>query len=94
MPDELLPDDWSRHCEEDKYCQEIRAALKNSGSLTLREQLLKLLHENPLYGHRGAAALYTLLSRTYWWPKCHKECIKYAKGCEASTLSRISPLNS
>ena len=51
--------------------------------LALREQILKLLHENPLYGHRGAAALHKLLSRSYWWPMCHKDCIKYAKGCEA-----------
>lgn len=101
-------ENWSKYCEEDKFCQEIRTALKNPGSnrgdiqlasckttnhsfslngkeyvpLKLREQILKLLHQNPLYGHRGAAALYTLLNRSYWWPKCHKDCIKYAKGCE------------
>lgn len=49
----------------------------------LREILLKELHETPLYGHRGAAALYSLLKRNYWWPECHKDCTKYARGCEA-----------
>lgn len=49
----------------------------------LRETLLRQLHENPLYGHRGSAALYSLLIRRYWWPDCHRDCKKYARGCEA-----------
>ncbi|KAI0996693.1 hypothetical protein K3495_g11489 [Podosphaera aphanis] len=50
---------------------------------TLRETLLKHLHDSPLYGHRGAAALYRLLSRRYWWPESHKHVSKYTRGCEA-----------
>lgn len=50
---------------------------------TLREMILMQLHDTPMYGHRGAAALYGLLFRRYWWPSCHKDCIKYARGCEA-----------
>ena len=49
----------------------------------LREKILKQLHESPLYGHRGSAALYGLLNRQFWWPDCHKDCIKYARGCES-----------
>lgn len=101
-------DDWDRLCEEDQFCQEIRAALSNplatrkdiqlancvttdssfsfNGKIyvpvPLRETILNQLHEGPLYGHRGAAALYNLLSRRYWWPSCHKDCSKYARGCE------------
>lgn len=51
--------------------------------MTCREQLLKQLHETPLYGHRGAAALYTLLNRRFWWPNCHKDCVQYARSCES-----------
>lgn len=106
--EEPLLENWAKHCEADKFCQEIRAALGNpeshrndiqlascastesSFSLNgkeyvpseLRQHILKFLHENPLHGHRGAAALYALLSRSYWWPNCHKDCVKYAKGCE------------
>ena len=50
---------------------------------TLQPSLLQQLHENPLYGHRGSVALYSLVNRNYWWPGCHKDCIKYARGCEA-----------
>ncbi|KAI0992292.1 hypothetical protein K3495_g15894, partial [Podosphaera aphanis] len=50
---------------------------------TLRETLLNQLHNTPLYGHRGAAALYSMLTRQYWWPNCHKDSVKYARGCEA-----------
>lgn len=49
---------------------------------TLREIVLNQLHDNPLYGHRGAAALYSMLARNYWWPECHKDSVKYARGCE------------
>ncbi|KAI0996376.1 hypothetical protein K3495_g11804 [Podosphaera aphanis] len=49
----------------------------------LRELMLKQLHDSPLYGHRGAAALYCMISRRYWWPNCHKDSKKYARGCEA-----------
>lgn len=48
----------------------------------LRVIILGQLHENTLYGYRGASALYGLLSRRFWWPNCHKDCIKYARGCE------------
>ncbi|KAI0998307.1 hypothetical protein K3495_g9885 [Podosphaera aphanis] len=49
----------------------------------LRETILNQLHESPLYGHRGAAALYSLVTRQYWWPGCHKDASKYARGCES-----------
>ncbi|KAI0993149.1 hypothetical protein K3495_g15035, partial [Podosphaera aphanis] len=106
---ELTLENWTKYCEEDQYCKDIREALRNreinrkdiqlaSCALTahsftlngkeyvpnpLREPLLRQLHDTPLYGHRGTAALYTLLSRRYWWPDCHKDAKKYARGCEA-----------
>ena len=49
----------------------------------LQLSLLKQLHENSLYGHRGSAALFSLVNRSYWWPEFHKDCVKYARGCEA-----------
>ncbi|KAI1000788.1 hypothetical protein K3495_g7407 [Podosphaera aphanis] len=39
----------------------------------LRELMLKQLHDSPLYGHRGAVALYCMISRRYWWPNCHRD---------------------
>lgn len=51
--------------------------------LTCQEGILKQLHETPMYGHRGAAALHAMLSRRFWWPNCHKDCVKYARGCES-----------
>lgn len=106
---EILLEDWDKHCAKDDYCQKIRAALANPGcnrndiqlasclltdhsfSLnqkeyvpeSLREILLRQLHDTPLYGHRGTAALYGLLNRRYWWPESHKDCVRYARGCEA-----------
>ncbi|KAI0999387.1 hypothetical protein K3495_g8806 [Podosphaera aphanis] len=87
-----LVEEWEEHCNQDKYCQEIRMALKDpnakradiqlasctltphSFSLnnkeyvpqTLREILLSQLHSSPLYGHRGAAALYYRLTKRVW----------------------------
>lgn len=49
---------------------------------TLRETILNQLDDNPLYGHRGPIALYSLLNRRYWWPGCQKDCKTYARGCE------------
>ena len=50
---------------------------------SLRVTLLRQLHDSPASGHRGSAALYALLSRSYWWPDCHKDTSKYAQGCES-----------
>lgn len=50
---------------------------------SLRETLLRQLHENPLYGHQGTAALYKLLTIKYWWPNCHKDVAKYTRGCHS-----------
>lgn len=44
---------------------------------------LSHFHEHPLSGHRGAAALFALISRTYWWPSLHKDCAKFARGCRS-----------
>lgn len=49
----------------------------------LREQVLKELHNTPMYGHRGAAILYSMLTRRYWWPNCLLDSVIYARGCEA-----------
>lgn len=48
-----------------------------------RLDTLHHFHENQMYGHRGAAALNELISRTYWWPHLHKDTTKYARGCES-----------
>lgn len=44
---------------------------------------LRHFHEHPLHGHRGAAALYGLINRAYWWPLLHKDCSQYARGCRS-----------
>ena len=108
-PSELSPENWIKSCNDDNYCQSIRAAIINKSAKrkdiqlasckltpysfslddkeyvpeSCRELILQHLHENPLYGHRGAAALYSLLSRRYWWPNCNSDSKKYARGCEA-----------
>ena len=45
--------------------------------------LLSRLHDTPAAGHRGAASLFEHLSRRFWWPNCHKDSTRYARGCEA-----------
>ena len=50
---------------------------------TLRITILHQLHDTPAFGHRGSAALFDLLSQKYWWPDCHKDSTKYARGCES-----------
>ncbi|KAI0997797.1 hypothetical protein K3495_g10390, partial [Podosphaera aphanis] len=106
---ELSLTNWEKMCDEDKYCQEIRAALSDRSVIrkdiqlasckltshsfalsdkeyvpeSLRETLLKQLHDNPLYGHRGPAALYKMLNRNFWWPDCQNDATKYARGCHS-----------
>lgn len=67
-------------CSLTEYCFSLNGKEYVPESL---QDLLRQLHENPLYGHCGAAALYGLVNRNHWWPNCHKDCIKYARGCEA-----------
>lgn len=50
---------------------------------SLRVRIMSQLHETPAFGHRGAAALFALVSRRFWWPDCHKDTAKFAHGCES-----------
>ena len=45
---------------------------------SLRLSVLSQLHDSPAAGHRGPAALFSLLSRQYWWPNSYKDAQKYA----------------
>ena len=56
----------------------------------LRVPVLHQFHDTPAFGHRGSAALFALVSRLYWWPDGHKDCTKYARGCESCRRSNPS----
>ena len=49
----------------------------------LRLAMMKHFHENPLYGHRGANGLFSLIYREYWWQEMHKDTGKYTRGCQS-----------
>lgn len=59
---------------------------------SLRMAVLCQHHDSPLSGHRGPAALYEAIHRTYWWPGNHKDAVKYAQGCESCQRNNPSTL--
>ncbi|XP_077121832.1 uncharacterized protein LOC143776382 isoform X1 [Ranitomeya variabilis] len=50
----------------------------------VRLQILKLVHDSKLAGHRGVQKTQEFLSRFFWWPTCLKDTKDYVLSCEVS----------
>lgn len=48
----------------------------------LRTELTRIAHEEPTSGHPGREETYTLLSRTYFWPRMSQHVRKYVRNCD------------
>jgi hypothetical protein len=47
----------------------------------LREEIIKLHHDTPLYGHMGTEKTTEQISRNYYFPNMRKKVEKYIKNC-------------
>ncbi|XP_077124620.1 uncharacterized protein LOC143781741 [Ranitomeya variabilis] len=50
----------------------------------VRLQILKLVHDSKLAGHRGVQKTQEFLSRFFWWPTCLKDTKDYFLSCETN----------
>jgi transposase InsO family protein len=48
---------------------------------TLREEIIKLHHDTPLYGHMGTEKTIEQISRNYYFPNMRRKVEKYMKNC-------------
>jgi len=48
---------------------------------TLRNELLRIYHDDPLAGHFGVDKTIALLTRKYFWPNMDQEVTQYVKSC-------------
>lgn len=48
---------------------------------TMRQRILKALHDAPLAGHKGGQKLYAELAKVAYWPGMYKDAHKYATEC-------------
>ena len=49
---------------------------------TLRNNILQLVHDDPLSAHFGIGKTLALLSRSYWWPSATASVKEYVNSCE------------
>ena len=56
---------------------------------TMRSQLLRMHHDDPLAGHFGRDRTLALLSRKYWWPELTKDVEKYCQTCPCLPTDEI-----
>jgi hypothetical protein len=59
----------------------MRGRLVVPEETTLRQEILKLMHDHLTTGHPGAKKMLLLTARNYWWPKMADFVIQYIKGC-------------
>ncbi len=57
-----------------------RAYVPLDGSV--RAEIMKICHDDPLAGHFGQRKTLTLIQRKYWWPKMAKDIQEYVSGCD------------
>ena len=50
--------------------------------LTLREQIIKELHESAIAGHRGVSATQIAVRNRFYWPHAHKQIAGYIGKCD------------
>lgn len=57
--------------------------------LTLRQKIIRELHETPMQGHRGYKATAAAIRRRYFWPKMAADIEKWISGCTKCNMSKI-----
>ena len=58
---------------------------------SVREQLIRLAHNNPLAGHNGVDRTMRRLSQEWWWPDMVGDVRRYVAGCSRCCLLYTSP---
>ena len=56
---------------------------------SVREELLKQHHDDPLAGHFGTKRTTELLSRSYYWPNMEKEVHDYIRTCAVCQRAKV-----
>ena len=65
----------------------------------LREDIIRVHHDDPLAGHPGRHKTHELITRSYWWPGISAQVRMYVSGCEACQRTKAhrerkhAPLN-
>jgi hypothetical protein len=52
-----------------------------TGDIEAKRQLIRSLHDSPVYGHPGISKTIQLTERLYWWPRMRIDITEYIKGC-------------
>lgn len=64
---------------------------KQIKNVTERQELIKLYHDNPIYGgHAGQKKLLAKLKSKYVWKNMTKDIASYTKNCEKCKLNKIN----
>lgn len=54
----------------------------------LRLDILKACHDSTIAGHPGNKKTFELISRSYWWPTCRRDCKSYVDSCDVCARSK------
>jgi hypothetical protein len=65
-----------------KVRSRVRTQLRTCIPKTLRQQVMKQVHEGVLSGHPGIVHMYDKLRENVWWPNMLKDVVMYVKNCD------------
>ena len=49
----------------------------------LREDIIRIHHDDPIAGHPGRYKTQELITRDFWWPGMQREIRQYITGCDS-----------
>lgn len=70
-------------------CTFINGLLYIPQDLPIREEIIRLHHDDPSAGHPGVARTIELITRSYWWPGLTRYVKTYVKGCRICQETKI-----
>ena len=53
------------------------------GRTPLAGEVLRQMHDSPMYGHLGTAKTLKAVERSYWWPRLGLDVRGYVRACDA-----------
>eukprot|EP01046_Picozoa_sp_COSAG06_P012370 COSAG06_NODE_724_length_12795_cov_16.058129_14_plen_220_part_00 len=67
----------------------VVSSAANDDRLTLREVIIRELHNSPMAMHRGINPTYSMLNKRYFWPHMREDVTTWINGCSKCIATKI-----
>jgi hypothetical protein len=60
----------------------MRKVLQILLPLSMRDEMMQMVHTHPVHGHRGITSTYRIIRDSYYWPTMHSDMREHIQKCE------------